>query len=399
MDLTKLPKNLPLPDEAMLAHSQRVSAYLQNVIDQAGGGIPFEQFMQLALYAPGLGYYSAGARKFGEAGDFVTAPEISPLFSHCLALNIQQVLNTIEGASILEIGAGSGAMACDILHILEQQGTLPEYYYILELSADLKARQQACIEASLPHLMEKIQWLEQLPESGFRGVVVGNEVVDAMPVHLFRMEQAQRISEVYVEWQNDVFAYSYREINNGVLFEAIEELKENLDPDTLYPGYVSEVNLQSRAWMKSLASMLERGVLLLIDYGFPSREYYHHDRSMGTLMCHYRHHSHENPLLLVGLQDITAHVDFSSLAASAQNAGMDLIGYTSQANFLLASGLDNVVAQSDPNDIKRHLALVQQVKKLVMPNEMGELFKAIGWAKNYSGNLLGFSQQNMCDRL
>ena len=399
MDLGQLPKNLPYPDEAMLEHTQKAHDWIQGVIAQAGGAIPFEQFMQLALYAPGLGYYSAGARKFGASGDFVTAPEISSVFSRCLAVNCQQVLKAVEGGSILEIGADSGAMAKDILQALEQQGCLPERYFILEVSADLKARQQECLNAALPHLMDRVQWLDQLPDSGFRGVVVGNAVVDAMPVHLFRIEDEERVSEVYVECKADTFAYCYREISDGALFDHIRELKISLGSDTLYPGYVSEVNLQSRAWMKSLGAMLDRGVILLVDYGFPRHEYYHHDRSMGTLMCHYRHHSHDNPLLLAGLQDITAHVDFSYLAKSAETAGLGLLGYTSQANFLLSSGLDAIVAESDPDDVKQHITLVQQVKKLVMPNEMGELLKAIAWAKNYDGGLPGFSQHDLSNRL
>lgn len=399
MDLTQLPKNLPAPDADMLAHSQQLTVHIRQCMAQAGGEIPFEQFMHLALYAPGLGYYSAGARKFGESGDFITAPEISSVFSQCLASNCKAVLDGLGGGCILEIGAGSGAMARDILLSLEEQNSLPDQYFILEVSADLRARQRDLIEVTAPHLLDRVDWLDSLPVSGFQGIVLGNEVVDAMPVHLFRMEDAQTVSEAYVTWQGDGFAYRYHPKNEGPLFDYVMALKQSLPEDTLYSGYVSEVNLQSRAWMQSLANMLERGAVLLLDYGFPQQEFYHHDRSMGTLMCHYRHHSHDNPLILPGLQDITAHVDFSALAAFGHNAGLNLAGYTTQSHFLLASGLDAVVATSDMSDMRRHMELVQQVKKLVMPNEMGELFKAIAWVKQYDGILPGFAQHDLSERL
>jgi len=401
IDTSKLPKNLPLPDEEMSAHSLQLSQFIRDVIDKSAGAIPFEQFMHLVLYSPGLGYYSAGSRKFGAEGDFVTAPEISAIFSQCLARNCQQVLAQLAPADILEVGAGTGVMARDILAYLESQQCLPEHYFILEVSADLRARQRESIAVSLPHLLDRVVWLDALPQDGFRGVVVGNEVIDAMPVHLFRLEEEARVMELYVEWRDEEngFAFCDREIVQGELFDSIVRLKENLAADTLYPGYLSEVNLQCQAWLKSIANMISEGVLLLVDYGFPAHEYYHPDRKEGTLMCHYRHHSHDNPLLLLGLQDITAHVDFSALASGGRLSGLDLKGYTSQAQFLLSSGLDNLVAQSDPNDIRRHMALVQEVKKLVMPNEMGELFKVIAMSKNFSDELMGFAQFDLSDRL
>lgn len=399
IDLTKLPKNLPVPDAAMQAHSAAVAAMLCDEIERAGGAISFAHFMHLALYAPGLGYYSAGSRKFGEAGDFVTAPEISSLFSQCVARNCQQVLHDLAGGDILELGAGSGAMACDILRYLDEQGSLPQRYLILEVSADLRERQQAYLRAQLPQLFERIIWLDALPQATLRGVIIGNEVVDAMPVHLFRIHEQGQIAECDVAWRNGEFVFCERTITQGALYEHVLALKESLPSDTLYPGYLSEVNLFSQTWLQSLAGALQQGAILLIDYGFPRHEYYHPDRSMGTLMCHYRHHSHDNPLILLGLQDITAHVDFSCLAQAGGEEGLQLLGYTTQAQFLLASGLDALMAQSDPQDVRRHIALTQQVKKLVMPNEMGELFKAIAFGKGYEVRLPGFSQYDLSSRL
>ena len=246
--------------------------------------------------------------------------------------------------------------------------------------------------------MERVVWLDELPK-GFRGVVLGNEVLDAMPVHLFRFQSDESIAELCVEWDGKEFAFCDRELTEGELFEHVVRLKKGLGAETLYPGYVSEVNLQSQAWVQSIADALESGVVLLADYGFPQHEYYHPDRAMGTLMCHYRHHSHGDPLILPGLQDITAHVDFTAVALSGQAAGLQLMGYTTQAHFLLSSGLDDMVAQSDPHDAKKHLEITQQVKKLVMPNEMGELFKVIAMAKQYSGDMIGFAKHDMSDRL
>ncbi len=399
VDVSRLPKNLPLPDEEMCAHSERLRQAICNEIAQAGGSISFERFMHWVLYAPGLGYYSAGSRKFGEEGDFITAPEVSPLFSQCLARNCQQVINQLGSVDVLEIGAGTGAMARDMLAYLDSENSLPVHYYILEVSADLRARQRECIAESLPHLIDRVEWLDVLPEAGFRGVILGNEVIDAMPVHLFRIADEAKMMVFHVEWRDGDFAFCEREMGSGDLLNHIVALKKKLGADTLYPGYVSEVNLQSQAWLQSVATTLREGVILLVDYGFPAHEYYHPDRNHGTLMCHYRHHSHADPLLLPGLQDITAHVDFSALASCAQSAGLTLLGYTSQAQFLLSSGLDNMVGQSDPNDIRRHMELVQQVKKLVMPNEMGELFKVIAFAKNFADELMGFSQFDLRERL
>ncbi len=398
LDFSSLPPSLPIPSDDLQAHSQRLVSRIREDIDANGGLVTFAHYMQLALYAPGLGYYSAGSRKFGVGGDFVTAPEISPLFSICLARNCAQVLNQVTDGNILELGAGSGVMACDVLLELEASRCLPRKYLILEVSADLRARQGALVKERIPHLAERVEWLDRLPESGFCGVVLGNEVLDAMPVHRFCISQAG-LKESNVGWQDDHFFFNDTPLPNGPIAARIEAIKTELGDDTLYPGYCSEVNLAAEAWLTGLAHGLERGAIILVDYGFPRREYYHRDRKSGTIMCHYRHRSHPDPLILPGLQDITAHVEFTAVAEAGHSAGLSILGYTTQAYFLLASGLDALLARSDPNEVKRHLEITQQVKKLTLPNEMGELFKVIALGKGLDAPLMGFSLFDQRGRL
>ena len=357
-----------------------LNSYIKQIINETEGRISFYEFMNHALYTPGLGYYSAGSRKFGVEGDFITAPEISPLFSHCIARQCQQVLAAIEeNGMILEFGAGSGIMAADILQELENLDSLPKKYLILEISADLQQRQRATLEKHVPHLIDRIEWLQQLPETKLQGVILANEVLDAMPVHRFRLDE-QDVSEFYVSIEESEFKWQILPTENEELREAVEKLRPNLPV-----GYISEINLTLPAWIQSLP--LATGLVLLIDYGFPSNEYYHDQRNEGTLMCHYRHQTHDNPLINVGLQDITAHVNFTAIADAAIAANLKVASYTNQANFLLAAGL---APNIDPDDTKAYLQQAQQIKTLVLPSEMGELFKVMALTANFDNPLLGF---------
>ena len=395
--------DLPRPEAPAQQHSEQLQAKIRAAIEAAGGVIDFARFMELALYAPGLGYYSAGARKFGEAGDFVTAPELSPLFSRCLARQCRQVLAEIGCGDILEFGAGTGIMAAELLLELERLETLPGQYFILELSPDLQQRQRDTLARRVPHLLARVSWLEGLPHTGFQGVILANEVVDAMPVHLLRFlghnDGEQTVMERCVGWDGRGFAWQERPLALPDLQRRLDELRQALGEWGFCPGYVTEINLVQTAWVNSLAAALERGAALIIDYGFPQHEYYHPDRTTGTLMCHYRHRAHGDPLILVGLQDITAHVDFTALAGAAQQAGLDVMGYTSQAQFLLATGLTDMVAELEPAATRAYLETTQQVKRLTLPSEMGELFKVLALGRGLAGPLQGFMLQDRRSRL
>jgi len=390
-DQTAVPDTrlLPLPSAEEQAHSERLARRLREEVAQAGGAIPFSRFMELALYAPGLGYYAAGKHKFGAAGDFVTAPELGPLFARCLARPCRQILQALAGGEILEAGAGSGALAADLLLELESLGCLPTRYAILELSAELRARQAETLMHRAPHLLPRVYWLEGLP-ADFRGVVLANELLDAVPVERFHVAP-DGVHQFHVTWQNDRFAWVEKPAEPAV--------QDRVAPLALAPGYTSEINLRAEAWVRSMAAVLQAGVLLLIDYGFPRAEFYHPQRMDGTLMCHYRHRAHADPLILVGLQDITAHVDFSAIAAAGTGTGLRLLGYTSQAAFLIGCGLEQLAAASDPDNVRRHLELTQQIKKLTLPHEMGELYKVIAFGRGVEEPLLGFTIQDRRGRL
>ena len=390
--------DLPAPGQAAAEHSERLRQLIYDDIGANGGRINFARFMELALYAQGLGYYVAGARKFGEAGDFVTAPEISPLFSRALARQVKAVLESLGQADVLEAGAGLGTMARDILLELEAQDCLPGNYFIIELSPDLRQRQRQTIEAGAPHLLDRVMWLDALPQSGFRGVVLGNEVLDAMPVHVVEMT-ASGLAERYVVATDTGFAWQTGELSDPALAQRYQRLQQEVGEDIFCKGYTTEINLAADAWVTSLADMLEAGLILLIDYGFPQAEYYFEERTGGTIMCHYRHRSHPDPLILVGLQDITAHVDFTAVAHAGANAGLDVAGYTAQAPFLLGNGLTELAQLTPEGDVRQHLDVTQQIKKLTMPSEMGELFKVIALGRELDIPLMGFMFQDRRNRL
>lgn len=382
---------LPQPEEEARRHSERLIQAMAREMEAGGGRIGFDRYMELALYAPGLGYYVAGAQKFGAEGDFVTAPEISPVFGRCLARQALQVLQELKGGELLEFGAGSGRLAADLLAELEALGSLPERYLILELSPDLQQRQRQTLEERIPHLSERVTWLRELPSGGFRGVVVANELLDAMPVHRFRI-QPQGIAEQYVEWREERFHLCWEEPRDPALQQAVARLE-------LQEGYESEINLRATPWIGQLSRILDAGAVILVDYGYPRAEYYHPQRNSGTLMCHYRHRAHSDPLVYPGLQDITAHVDFTAVAEAAQASGLQVSGYTSQAHFLMGCGLDQVMAAADPGDTGNYLDLVQGVKRLTLPTEMGERFKVLALTRKLNGPLIGFSIRDLRERL
>jgi SAM-dependent MidA family methyltransferase len=382
--MTTAPDRLPDPSPAERVSSERLAQTIRAEIGSAGGAIDFSRFMELALYAPGLGYYSTGARNFGEQGDFVTAPELGSVFARCLARQCHEILVRLDGGDILEAGAGSGALAADLLAELERLNQLPERYFILELSADLRSRQQATLQERMPHLAARVRWLDRLPGK-FHGIVLANELLDALPVERFRIS-SQEIEQLQIGWDNDRFVWKAR--------PADEHIRARIAPLGLPAGYESEIGLAAEAWVRTVAEILETGVLLLVDYGFPRSEFYHVQRATGTLMCHYRHRAHADPLVLVGLQDITAHIDFTAVATAGVSAGLGLLGYASQAMFLLGCGLDEIAAASDPNNARAHLALTTEIKKLTMPSEMGELFKVIAFGRGITAPLAGFRLQD-----
>jgi SAM-dependent MidA family methyltransferase len=373
---------LPVPSADALAHSQRVAAHLRSLIAAAGGWVPFSRYMEAALYAPGLGYYAAGAAKFGAAGDFVTAPELTPLFGRTLAHAIAPVLAATDG-EVLELGAGSGKLAADVLGELERLGALPAHYAILDVSADLRERQQAALTRAVPHLAERVQWLDALP-ARFTGVILGNEVLDALPAEMVHWTDAGPQVRGVVAAGDD-FAWQDRPIADPVLRARAEALDR-------VPDYVSEINLAADALIASLAASLDRGLILMIDYGFAASEYYHPQRHMGTLRAHYRHHALDDPFYLPGLCDLTAHVDFSAVAHAGMAAGLTLAGFTSQASFLLNSGLTELLMQTPPTDAAAYLPQANAVQRLVSPAEMGELFKVIGLARGEVPPLAGFAR-------
>lgn len=383
--------SLPAPDPLARAHSERLAALIAREIDSAGGWLRFDRYMDLALYAPGLGYYAAGAHKLGDSatgGDFVTAPEISPLFGQCLAAQTAQVFTQARvRPCILEFGAGSGVLARDVLDELARRGITVAQYAIVEVSADLRERQRARL-ADHP----QVTWLDA-PPAGFEGVVIANEVLDVMPVRLFVTGESslhERGVVMRAGPEGSGFALESRPAPAD-LQQAVAAIEA--DVASLPPGYGSEVSPVMSAWSADLSRWLARGVALLIDYGFPRREYYHPQRLMGTLMCHYRHHAHADPLWLPGLNDITAHVDFTAVADAAHAAGLDVLGYATQAHFLINSGLLDFV-QRAPSPRRAN-----EAQRLVSEAEMGELFKVLAVGRGVEVPLIGFARGDRLDRL
>lgn len=367
------PASLPQADELSAEHCVRVSEHIRAKIENAGGKISFAEFMHEALYAPGLGYYNAGSTKFGADGDFITAPEISSVFGRILARQTAEVLSEIDDGEILEFGAGSGKLAVDMLVTLEELHALPKAYKILEVSADLQERQKRRIQTEIPQLADRVQWLSDLPQD-FRGVIVANEVLDALPVERF-VRRESSVSQLCVSLESGSFVWAEREAPDR-LASAVAAIEEEIG-HALETGYTSEISLAAPLWIEALANCLQHGAAFLFDYGVSQREYFATDRVDGWLRCHFRHHAHSNPLLYAGIQDLTAWVDFSSIAGAAVASGLDLLGYQTQSQFLLGGGLEIEMQGFTELPLLEQLKLSGQIKTLTLPGEMGENFKCI----------------------
>lgn len=390
----------PLSSEEC-AHAEAVSAFIRERIARQGT-CTFEEFMHLALYAPGLGYYSAGSVKIGAAGDFVTAPEVSDLFSQCVANQCADVLSETRG-EILELGAGTGRMAAVILEALNERGCLPERYSILEVSADLADRQRARISKLPVTIRERVVWLDRLPSGPIKGVILANEVLDALPFRRFVVRETG-IAELGVGPE-----LTEREVEPSEDLQAAWELIARELPESLPEGYRSEACLSVEPWIASLSECLERGVMLLFDYGFPRTHYYHPQREDGTLVCHFKQLAHSNPFVNVGVQDITAWVDFTRVAESAVAAQLEVLGFVTQAAFLLANGIEELVSAADVGrdggvgalasdttaDVIGRTKRAGEARRLLMPGEMGESFKVMALGREYERPLKGFTLQDL----
>jgi len=374
--------SLPLPDADALAHSERLRALIRQDIAANNGAIPFSRFMELALYAPGLGYYSAGARKFGEGGDFVTAPELGPIFAACIAESVAPVLQQLGSSALfLELGGGSGAFAEVVLKRLLELDALPDRYLILEPSADLRQRQRERLQQHLsPILFELVEWLDGPLPLEWNGVLFANEVIDALPTPRFAIRDGE-VYEEYVTAEGESFARTLRPAD-AFLGNAVRNLERRLGRE-FADSYRSELLPQLPYWIQAVAGGMQRGAMLFVDYGHPRAEFYQPDRRDGTLRAYYRHRMHEEPLLWPGLQDITASVDFTALAEAGVAAGFDFAGYCSQASFLLGNGMAGVLERIEHmHDATEQQRRRNEVKKLTLPSEMGERFQVMGFEKD-----------------
>jgi len=374
---------LPPPHADAAQHSHKVAEYIAAAIANEDDWIPFSRYMELALYATGLGYYAAGARKFGAEGDFVTAPEVSPAFGKCLAAQARQVLRQ-TGGHILELGPGSGTLAADLFGELKAQGAMPSKYLMLEVSPDLRDRQRRKLAERFPQDFERFVWLEKLPDK-IRGIVIANEVLDVVPFCVVHRDEGGTIHESGVVVTEAGFAWDDQPMPDGDLKRRAHAVL----PRGSY-AYLTEVNLAAEGLVRTIAAHIDAGVAIFIDYGFAEREFYHPQRSMGTLRCHYRHRFHGDPFFMPGLQDITAHVDFTAMARAAQSAGAEILGFTNQAHFLISCGLANIVSMNDPRMTLSRLKGTSAVFRLINPAEMGELFKVLAVGKGFTDPLLGF---------
>ncbi|WP_251359063.1 class I SAM-dependent methyltransferase [Kangiella sp. TOML190] len=393
-------QSLPFPDSKAITLSFELTQKIaQKILEQ--GAMDFETFMQMALYEPALGYYAAGQQKFGAAGDFVTAPEISPLFAQTFAHQFAQVFKQTD-ANLLEFGAGSGIFAADCLLELERLGETINSYSILEVSAELQARQEATLKKLAPHLLDKVQWLTSLPKN-FSGVIFANEVVDAIPCQLFRKNRAS-IERATVKVSDQGFQWQWQPQDL-----ASQSLGLDIDLIHSWPNdYQFEVRRQGSAWLGAMLESLQQGVAFIVDYGFSQAELYSATRAQGGLQQYYRHHKTTNPLSLVGLQDITSSVNFTQLALAADLEQAQLLGYISQSMFLMGAGIEalakNELAQqkmatTDASDTMLTNKIGQQLRQLLMPNEMGESCKVLAIGQQFQGVLSGFSLDNQLYKL
>lgn len=394
---------LPEPGAELKQHSETLSKLIRAKIDEEGP-ISFSTFMEMALYQPGLGYYSAGLNKFGESGDFVTAPELGDIFARCLAKQVEQVATALgakgqSGYEILEAGAGSGVLAADLLKAV-QETSPPSRYNILERSAHLRQVQKETLEKHVPEWLDRIHWLDTPPRGPWQGVFIANEVLDALVVDRFRID-ADGTNELKVSWGKDGFEW-HRAPASGALLERIDMVFSTLD-EKPGEGYQSELNLHLPAWLETVTSGLEAGLALFVDYGYTRASYYHPQRRDGTLICHYRHRAHDDPFQWPGLTDISSSVDFTALAEAADSCGLTVCGYTTQAMFLMACGLDTIMADLANLPERQRISMNQQIGRLTLPAEMGERFQLMALGKGLDDDqcdgLLAFSLSDLCHRL
>jgi SAM-dependent MidA family methyltransferase len=381
---------LPEPPQELKQLSQALSEKIHVEI-KADGFIPFSRFMEMALYEPGLGYYSAGLHKLGESGDFITAPELGSLFAACLGRQVEEVAASLGGFDILELGAGTGKLAADLLSHVPPDSQ-PRRYLILERSADLQAVQQRVIAARVPQWQDRVKWLTQPPTEPWEGILLANEVVDALAIERFRLTDSG-VDQVGVGCEERGFAWRFRpapaELERAVLRLGLES----------GAPYTSELNTHIADWLQAVVKFLRKGVALFADYGYPRSEYYLPERRDGTLMCHYRHHAHDDVFFWPGLQDITAFVDFTALAEAADACGLDVAGYTSQAMFLLGCGLDRVVSRRMRESEDSGMRITAEARQLTLPSSMGERFQVMALTRGMKQPMRGFALRDLSHRL
>jgi SAM-dependent MidA family methyltransferase len=377
--------------EAAERHCELVRGHLQQLIAAADGFLTFERYMNAVLYAPGLGYYSGGAEKLGAGGDFFTAPELSRLFGACVAVQCAQILPHLESGVILEVGAGTGRLAADVLTRLDQAHQLPAQYRILEVSADLRDRQRRFLTQSAPQYLDLIRWIDAPPEDEYEGIVIGNEVLDALPAARFRW-YPDRVEELGVQYREQQWVSAARPAP-AIMTEDCRILER--DAGGWDPGYVSEYCPQLIDWTRAVTRSLSRGAALWIDYGLPRAQYYLRERHEGTLLCHFRHRAHDDPFFFPGLQDITAWVDFTRLAEASRECAFDLAGFTTQAHFLAGCGIDQEMHRLAGDNQKAFARLASEARQLMLPGEMGERFKAMGWLRGLDLALCGFALRDL----
>lgn len=389
---------LPTPPDEELRKVEPLLDLIEVEMANNNGCLSFNRFMELALYTPALGYYTGANAIFGSQGDFITAPELTPLFSRCIAKQVQQVLSSLSTqGDVLEFGAGAGTMATDVLMELEKLNCLPGHYYIVEISPTLQQRQREKISIYAPHLLERVSWVKEVP-GDFVGIILGNEILDAIPTHRVRINPDGNHQELFVTVKDNRFSWLPGEFSDPRLAEYCEQIFSNYSENFSEP-YDTEINLDSFDWMAQVANALKEGVILLIDYGFSDKEFYRSERYEGTLMCHYKHLAHPDALVHVGLQDITSHVNFTQVAEAGFDNGLSVLGFANQTYFLISCGLENLLAEIDITDSTQFLKETQPVKQLILPDEMGELFKVIAFGKNFSQPLIGFAMNNQLERL
>ncbi len=378
------------PDE--VAHAARVLAYVRRTIAEEGGWISFADYMSTVLYAPGLGYYAAGTPKLGASGDFVTAPELSPLFGKAVAVQLEQALGQLERAEVIEIGPGSGRLCGDVLSALAERDALPARYWLLEVSPDLRERQRQHLNAAAPDYLPRVGWIDVLPER-WSGAVLANEVLDAVPVHLVLRQGGEWLERGVSVDAAGALGFDDRSLASSALRERARARFPDAD------DYLSEINPSAEALVSSLAQRCERGLMLLFDYGFPEAEYYHRQRSRGTLMTHYRHRMLPDPFFRPGLADLTAHVDFTAMARAGVAAGMTVAGFAGQAQFLVNCGILEALARSGDPQSSVYLRAAGAVQRLTSPAEMGELVKVLALTRGIEPELLGFREGDRSHRL